>query len=166
MCCADRLNLQSAVALLLATLLAGFTTQQCASFSAFLFQLYLKHYRRRPVLYHTGESEGDLFGVQGSRPRPSSVKGASSFVLVLVLFVLVLFVAFCEAKTAELASPVGGGQPRPKKIPAVLTNLFMGKLRVRFRLADISWTPSGTFFFREVHPASETASQNDQNKAE
>ena len=39
-----------------------------------------------------------------------------------------------------------------------------GKLRISLGLVDLSRTPSGTFF-REVHPGSEMASQNDQNKA-
>ena len=38
------------------------------------------------------------------------------------------------------------------------------RLRISLGLVDLSRTPSGTFF-REVHPGSEMASQNDQNKA-
>ena len=38
------------------------------------------------------------------------------------------------------------------------------KLRISLGLVDLSRTPIGTFF-REVHPGSEMASQNDQNKA-
>ena len=35
---------------------------------------------------------------------------------------------------------------------------------VSLRLVDLSWIPGGTLF-RELHPTSEMASQNDQNKA-
>ena len=42
--------------------------------------------------------------------------------------------------------------------------LFGGQTRLRLRLVDLSRIPDGTFF-RELHPASEMASQNDQNKA-
>ena len=39
-----------------------------------------------------------------------------------------------------------------------------GQIRPWLDLVDLSRIPSGTFF-REVHPGSEMASQNDQNKA-
>ena len=39
-----------------------------------------------------------------------------------------------------------------------------GETRISLGLVDLSRTPSG-FFFREVHPGSEMASQNDQNMA-
>ena len=58
-------------------------------------------------------------------------------------------------------------QPTTRKFFVVLTKLFMGEaveLRISLGLVDLSRTPSG-FFFREVHPGSEMASQNDQNKA-
>ena len=56
-------------------------------------------------------------------------------------------------------------QPRQGEIFVVLTKLLMGwGGRVLLGLVDLSRIPCGTFF-REVHPGSEMASQNDQNKA-
>ena len=58
---------------------------------------------------------------------------------------------FCEAFFQVL-------QPRKRIFFVVLTELFMGELRILLGLVDSSRTPSGAFF-REVHPGSEMASQ-------
>ena len=66
--------------------------------------------------------------------------------------------------------PGGGGVGRPRTAPATenfrrLNETFYGGgLRISLGLVDLSRIQSGTFF-REVHPGSEMASQNDQNKA-
>ena len=44
-----------------------------------------------------------------------------------------------------------------------LNETLGGELRISLGLVDLSRTPAGTFF-REVHPGSEMAGQNDQNE--
>ena len=65
---------------------------------------------------------------------------------------------------ARVARGPGARQPRKRKIFVLLTIFLWGELRISLGLVDLSRTPCGTFF-REVHPGSEMASQNDQNKA-
>ena len=55
-------------------------------------------------------------------------------------------------------------ETRRKKIAVLMIFFLWENLRISLGLVDLSRIPSG-LFFREVHPGSEMASQNDQNKA-
>ena len=56
--------------------------------------------------------------------------------------------------------------PLPAEICVLASaGVYMRKKRkIQLRLVDSRWIQNGIFFFRELRPASETASQNDQNK--
>ena len=58
------------------------------------------------------------------------------------------------------AQETGGG----RRLNGAFMVLLWEKLRIELGLVDLSRISSGTFF-REVHPGSGMASQNDQNKA-
>ena len=61
---------------------------------------------------------------------------------------------------------IGLKSPASRKFGLASRGSGLDKNRPWLGLVDLSRIPSGTFFFREVHPGSEMASQNNQNKAE